>query len=62
VVEYLTAFRRLKHAVLKTVESEHCEYEDKITAILQEALNELDNSSAPLTPAQFREWLITISD
>lgn len=62
VFEYLTGFRHLKNAVLGAVEREHYQYEEKMTAALQEALNELDNSSAPLTPAQFREWLTTISD
>lgn len=62
VVEYLTAFRHLKNAVLGAVETEHCDYEKNMALALQEALNELDNSSAPLTPAQFREWLTAISD
>lgn len=52
VVEYLIGFRRLKHAVLGAVEREHYQYEEKMSAALQEALNKLDNSSAPLTPAQ----------
>jgi hypothetical protein len=62
LIEYFNAFRRLKNAVLGAVETEHCEYEEKMTNALQEALNELDNSSAPLTASQFRDWLNTISD
>jgi hypothetical protein len=49
LIEYLNAFRRLKNAVLGAVETEHCEYEENMTTILQEAVNESDNSSAPLT-------------
>ncbi len=62
LIEYLNAFRRLKNAVLGAVETEHCEYEENMATVLQEALNESDNSSAPLTASEFRDWLIKISD
>lgn len=62
LIEYLNAFRRLKNAVLGAVETEHCEYEEKMTNILQEALNELDNGSVPMTASEFRDWLTKISD
>jgi len=61
LMEYLNALQRLKNAVLGAIERSHPEYHRKMTEVLSEALAESDNNPS-MTPEEFREWLIDISD
>ena len=61
LMEYLNALQRLKNAVLGEIERSHHEYDLKMTEVLSEALAESDNNPN-MTPEEFREWLINISD
>ena len=45
LVDYLKALQRLKNTVLRAIENEHPEYEQKMTEALLEAIAESDNSS-----------------
>lgn len=61
MMEYLNALQRLKNAVLGAIERSHTDYDRKMTEVLSEALAESDNNPS-MTPEEFREWLINISD
>jgi len=61
LMEYLNALQRLKNAVLGAIERSHPDYDRKMTEVLSEALAESDNNPS-MTPEEFREWLINISD
>ncbi|MBC6474274.1 MAG: hypothetical protein GDA48_16865 [Hormoscilla sp. GM102CHS1] len=61
LMEYLNALRSLKNAVLGAIQRSHPEYDRKMTEVLSEALSQSDNNPT-MTPEDFREWLINISD
>ncbi|MBO1347962.1 MAG: hypothetical protein EBE86_011410 [Hormoscilla sp. GUM202] len=61
LMEYLNALQRLKKTVLGAIERSHPDYDLKMTEVLSEALSQSDNNPT-MTPEEFREWLINISD